>query len=366
MAKLKRPVRNPGAKQPVVKEPLKSKAAASDSKGKDSKSIKKDDNFVARAQAKALANAELEEEAQSKAEKDRTKNLKNVSLNLQTDSGNQLLKNESATIWVKPSDIEDHPDNASIYGQTVSEGLRQSIIEYGVVEDLVVCKGKKKPYRALSGHSRKRVMSDPDVINEIQKTDPSRSILVPIKFVGELGKYEQERLLLEFNVYRNKTYLQRMHEALREEDLVKREAKDRMKSGVGGHKNSGRTDEFLAKKYFGKSKGWFNTAKEVYQSLSVKHKNNYQKMNEDVIVKKIDNDEIKIGAANRSLKSHEPPREKVRIDKSLNDHDYAGFIKRFAKKNYDLDTCTNEELPMAYKYFSSLAREAKQRFEKSS
>jgi ParB-like chromosome segregation protein Spo0J len=142
----------------------------------------------------------------------------------------------------KPSELEPHPKNTDIYGDTedpgdLDETFKTSVSEKGVLEPLVVTNGKL----IISGHRRWLAAKDADLSS------------VPVRYAEFDTGLEEREALIEFNRQRDKTpgqIVNEFDEMLEIEKKVAKKRKEELTKGnlenVGGGKIS-TSDEDLGK-----------------------------------------------------------------------------------------------------------------------
>jgi len=124
-----------------------------------------------------------------------------------------------------PHNLEPHPKNKEIYGDTgaiddLDETFKQSVAEKGVLEPLVITTGKQ----IVSGHRRWLAAKAADVD------------AVPVRYTEFDGELAEREALVEFNRQREKTPGQLVNEFEEMLEIEKQRAKEREKKGgeVGG------------------------------------------------------------------------------------------------------------------------------------
>lgn len=119
-----------------------------------------------------------------------------------------------------PSNLEPHPKNDEIYGDTtdLDETFVESIREKGVLEPLVITEGK----RIISGH--RRCMAAREVGLDT----------VPVRYAEFDSELAEREALVEFNRQREKTPGQVIKEAEELLEIQRRRGRDRMAEGGSG------------------------------------------------------------------------------------------------------------------------------------
>lgn len=188
----------------------------------------------ARAEATKLANALL----QQKKEQDRLLADK-ARLEEDLEKNRQLIEDmkqvESKGGGIKEvllDEIEPHPHNSNIYKSRLDEEFEKSIATNGILDPIVVCLGKDRLYRSLSGHRRLEAARKESVRAMFCNIHGTELGLIPIIDLGEIDEDEQLLRLVEYNRQREKTWSDKMMEAEILRETLAKGARIRKVSGL--------------------------------------------------------------------------------------------------------------------------------------
>jgi len=124
-----------------------------------------------------------------------------------------------------PSNLQPHPKNAEIYGDTDDVGdldgtFKESVAEKGVLEPLVITNGKE----IISGHRRWLAARDADLDS------------VPVRYSEFDDELAEREALIEFNRQREKTPGQIVNEYEEVRDIEEQRGKENMSQGGSGER----------------------------------------------------------------------------------------------------------------------------------
>lgn len=267
---------------------------------------------------------------------------------------NQLQKPNNSDILISISDIEDHPDNYEIYGDIDTTDIDESIINNGILQAVIVCKGSEKRYRLLAGH--RRVSScRKDFVQKAYEQLHNGETITKIKatFKGELTENEQMRILLETNQIRQKTFFMKVQESMKEKMVLARELEERKKLGDKVEEKMIAND-VVGKKYFGVGKDTYVIIIKIYELLKNDNAHSTLKhLNESIVSGfKIEWQKIYDKLANKP--------EKKRLGAGKSHAETLDFLPRLQELNFEIKRISQEdEAERAYLYFSKMARESK-------
>jgi len=124
-----------------------------------------------------------------------------------------------------PSNLQPHPKNAEIYGDTddvddLDETFKESVAEKGVLEPLVITNGKE----IVSGHRRWLAARDAGLDE------------VPVRYSEFDNDLAEREALIEFNRQREKTPGQIVNEYEEVRDIEEQRGKEKMSQGGSGER----------------------------------------------------------------------------------------------------------------------------------
>lgn len=286
----------------------------------------------------------------------------------QTESLNAKFKDPinsnpsiDSLLEINVNEIEFHPNNVSIYGKKINPELIKAIIEDDVTDPIVVCKGENKKFRVLSGHTRVRIKLDPDIQEQIKNTHGEYRYLIKAYYVGVVDENLQKRRLIDSNLHRDKTLLQKFKECEIEKEILKVEAEQRARVGKRATDAIGRIDQYLAQKYFGSANKFLAQLRKIVEILS---EDTSVDIEDHPIIVKINKGELKVKPVYEKLISNKPADKKnERITKGVTDAAMDEFIPKFKTNDYRIDDLSRTEMPLAYKYLINQARIIKEAFD---
>lgn len=272
-----------------------------------------------------------------------------------------IVANSENEFQININDIEFHPSNSETYGKSIRQDLIDSIIDHDVLDSIIVCKGTNKPYRVLSGNTRVKILLDSDVQDQIKNIHGDYRYMIKAKNLGIIDEDRQKRLLLEYNLYRNKTLFQKFKESELEKAIIKDESKIRARLGKASQDSIGRIDDYLAKKYFGAAGDYLAQLRKVVNILS---EDNTISIDNNPTIQKLNTGELKVKVVLEKLLSSKPVDKKnERITKGVTDADMESFIPKFKSSGYKIDDLSRKEMPLAYKHLINLAKQIKDSYE---
>lgn len=232
--------------------------------------------------------------------------------------------------------LKEHPHNFDIYqGSYSDDDLVESIRTQGLQNPLIV----NKDFQILSGHRRFKALK------ELGYKE------IPVQIKNFQSKDEELIFLITENIYRQKTNIEKIKEAGRLEDIEKKLAKERMKTGKKSDK-AGTTAGKIAK-IIGMSETNYVRGKKVLSLIdklikggNIKEADKLKtKLNKSInsAYKEISDDKYRIIKKSKKIKKNKDPLYWEILEQLLNDIDRA-------KTNLDYIVRTNK-LPAGLKAF---------------
>jgi hypothetical protein len=317
--------------------------------------------------SKSKAEANLDLEAQVEAAKKEKAKFQNSSPTLK-QRGDLEEMVPGQFLQVSIHDIEFHPENQSVYGSEIHPALADSMFVFGLLQNIIVCQGSDKSYRCLSGHSRLTVLLNQDFQANYKRKHGQELLNVTVKYLGFIDRVDQELFMLEFNLYRQKSWLQRVLEAIKEEKIRSQEAGSRSKKGKASDGNEpwvGRVDAFVADKYLGVKKDTFRMSKAIVLHLLEEVKGHHPSLFSHKIIVAINKGDKKVKPVYVSIfeKGKKSIDNETRITKGITQEDYSKFLPRYEKMGFNIDKLkTKEDMKCAYKFHNSSALKVKAAF----